>query len=69
MVKKSAQALDAGGRDVTVVTTMNLGRLQVHGKWEMSEMRTAMLAETEDDKRWAESTFKSSQEFMTRERP
>ena len=36
MTKKSARELDAGGRDVTIATTMNLDRLQVHRKWEMS---------------------------------
>ena len=37
VAKKSARALDTEGwRVVTIVTTMNLDRLQVHRKWEMS---------------------------------
>ena len=36
VAKRSARALRAGGRNVTIVTTMNLDRLQVHREWEMS---------------------------------
>jgi len=38
LAKKSAQVIDArGGRDVTIVATMNLDRLQVHvnGKYRL----------------------------------
>ena len=34
--KKSVRALDAGGRDATMVTAINLDHLQVCRKWEIS---------------------------------
>ena len=40
LAKKSAHALDArGGCDVTMVAKMNVDRLQVQCKWEMSGQR------------------------------
>jgi len=37
---RNPHALDAeGGRDVTIVITMNSDRLQVHREWEMSGQR------------------------------
>ena len=49
------EALDAeGARDVTIVAAMNLDRLQVHRKWEMSDQCSLAIMATraEMESRW-----------------